>query len=975
MTPNERQAVIKLREYSRRDRSTITDADRYIIADAVNIVKLGIDNKMRAVMTTSIRILQITSGAPDPDIVKRLSKKQIIKAYNAFYRGDFTFLWDAVGMRGLEGLNVNTAGDFNANRAVLEMIVRMRAEEIMGRLSSELAEHGLSGELRALSNFKDVGSDPMFDRDMFGQRVKWHINEMISWGDRDILRVEGLVKNKKAKIKGKKLKVTERFPANKPGDELWGALESMTHKVEDPDDFLARTVAKDLLYKWGYKFGRGRWDFMEMPDGSMHLVPDMVKREIDDALDRAASIGGAWHGTEYNYSTSPRHNIGAAHGDAKATPWTKAKMGIGRVVDLMFDINPVARDNVSLGVTVGSAINVIPHPMYYGAMIVGNVVQDWMTNGAAAAAKDAAALVPTVGAVMVGRPDLVGAVMARMWKDGDWVPNARPIITPDFRVLTAEVVARLAEKHALKSSFIHAEAAQSLMKQIYEAAPPDLMGKAQKPLKSWQRTKIEMATFIDNYFRLKTFVRELDAGATPTAAAKRAKKAFFDYSELSDFERVVMRNIVMFYSYFRKSADLFWDTAITNPERVMGQLRLIAGSQRAAAEGEEQLLVFPEYHQNRFVTPTIKSWYNTHRYKGINYMAPYLPVPDIMLIITNLYDAMLGSGDTQQAAQRNLISRTLPTVQYPIVSTVGQDLFFGSNVNKSPNQVPSYLIMWDQVLTGGMLWDYFDIKHESPGKIKNLVYQEVAGRGIFKAQNGKNYWMWKQLNQVALGGRTMQVMWDLDRMNLGFIESINQGMMAYLEATDGGLLQKAGWLDRFRVPAGARGSNMGLMDRVMLPSDSDVGYPQIGTLPIPRGTPTDSPYFDTAWPRPGMASETGRTAVPAEYADYIGLHPDEAIERLRGRHAGDAVMQRQLDRVAALPDAHKQDVLFSIYGGQPEIDPTALSFRELPALIGWRPYFQPHQKVVVAERLERHLKALERHGYYSRSRAEKTEDR
>ena len=235
--------------------------------------------------------------------------------------------------------------------------------------------------------------------------------------------------------------------------------------------------------------------------------------------------------------------------------------------------------------------------------------------------------------------------------------------------------------------------------------------------------------------------------------------------------------------------------------------------------------------------------------------------------------------------------------------------------------------------------------------------------------------MWKQMNQVALGGRTMKVLWDMDRMNLGPIESINQGMMAYLEATDGGLLQKVGWLDRFRTVAGAKGSDFGLLDRVMLPLDSEVGHPQIGEMPIPRGTPTDSPYFDTSWPRPGMASETGRTVIPPEFKDYIGLHPDDAIERLRGEYAGDSVMQGQLDKVGALPVPQKQEALLAIYGGQPEIDPRALAFKELPALIGWRPYFQPHQKVAVAERLERHLKTLEKRGYYSKRRAEKTEDR
>lgn len=967
MTPNERTAVITVREYKLRPPASLTEIELYKLADSIQTIKMGIDVKFRAVDAKGRKLWRMMSGDPDGARASKLRDSEVRDIYTMFYNGDFAGLWDKATLVGLRGFDVNKLSLFDPNKAFLEMVVRMRAEEIMEQLGRDLAEYGLNGELRSLSNFKNIGDDATFDRNFFGQRVEYHIGEIINWRNRDVMEAEGAWEFRKSKGKSPKPKYTGKYHAafKVPGDK-WGTVESATRQITDPYDFMAQTVATDMLYKWGFKFGKGEWEFVDLPDGTKQLMPQMVARELEDALDRAAGVGqAAWRGRAWAYNMSPKHNFGVAVAGGKPTLKTRVKAGIGRIVDLIPEVFPLSTRKIQTGVTIG--YGAMPTLPYYGGVIIGLQFQNYMTRGALKASWDAANMLPTmartVGSRAGHRPDMVGAVMARMWRDGQWRPEAVPVITKDFQIFTADHIAELAQQHGLKSSFIQAESAESLMKKIYEAYPTDVVGKLQQPVKWWQTFKIESATFIDNYIRLRIFIDELKNGRRPNDAARIAKRTAYDYSELSEAEKRVARNVIMFYSYFRKNADLFWDTAIKNPERIIAQLRLISGSQRSAAEGENEAIVFPEYAGTRAITPTIKSFYNTQRYKGINYLAPYLPVPDMLMIPAQMYDTMFLEGEFEGRGMRGLVGRLNPLIQAPIVSATGMDLYFNRDLNRGNNQVPGHVILQDHCWTGGMLWDYLDIVPVPVDQMRNPVYQEVQGRVIYVARNGKNYWRWKNLNQVAGGGRTANFLWDLDKMNLGYIEAQNRLCLAYLEYTGGGLLQQIGWLDQFRKPMAGK---------------TQPGFPSVlrGKGPIEDWAEPGSPYYDTAWPRPGMSKVVGQR-VPARYAHLVGLPPDDAIAELRASYPTDDGMMSSLDAidVPGLTPREKSGRLMALYGVQTTVDPSAPSWRELPALFGFRPLFQQHQREVETQILRRQLRMVEDAARQQRARNEKTEDR
>ena len=983
MTPNERIAVNTVRQYKLRPADSLTDVELYKLADSIQTIKMGIDVKYRAVDAKGRKLWRMMGGDPDAARASRLTPDEVMRIYLDFYNGNFAALWDRAANSGLKGFDVNKPSLFDANKAFLEMVVRMRAEEIIEELSRDLAEYGLNGELRSLSNFKKLGDDATFDRDFFGQRVEHHISEIINWRNRDLMEAEGAYEYRKTKGESRKPRYTGKYhAASKVPPDKWGTVESETKQITDPYDFMAQTVATDMLYKWGFKFGKGEWEFVDMPDGTKQLMPQMVFREIEAALDRAAGVGQtSWKGRAWSYNMSPKHSFGVAVTGGKPTAKIRAMSGLGRVIDVFFDLFPLTTRRISTGVTIGHGL--APTLPYYGGVIIGLQFQNYMARGIIKATWDAANMLPTmagatsaIGSRAAGkalsdvtgiagleskfayRPDMVGAVMSRMWRDGQWRPEAVPIITKNFRVLTADHVADLAQQYGLKSSFIEAENAESLMKKIYEAYPTDVVGKLQQPFKWYQTFKIEAATFIDNYIRLRIFIDELRNGRRPNDAARIAKKTAFDYSELSEAEKNVARHVILFYSYFRKNADLFWDTAIKNPERIISQLRLIAGSQRSAAEGEDEAIVFPAYAGTRAITPTLKLFNNTQRYKGINYMAPYLPVPDMLMIPANMYDAMFLDGEMQSKGYRDIVSRFNPLLQAPFVTATSKDIYFNRSLSRSPNQVPAHVVLADYAWTGGALWDFLDIDYEEADQISNPMYQEVQGRGIYVARNAKRYWWWKNLNQVAGGGRTSQWLWDLDKMNVGYVEAKNRLALAYLETTGGGLLQRTGWVNWSPEP-GWKGK----------PQATAAG------MPIPEGTDPGSAYYDTAWPRPGMMEPIGQR-VPPRFAHLVGLPPNDAIAELRVMYADDNVMQSALDDIATEVSTprEKSERLMALYGARDIVDPRAVSLRELPAAFGFRPLLQPYQTPAAIQMLRRHKRMVEQAAKEQRDRLEKTED-
>jgi hypothetical protein len=75
----------------------------------------------------------------------------------------------------------------------------------------------------------------------------------------------------------------------------------------------------------------------------------------------------------------------------------------------------------------------------------------------------------------------------------------------------------------------------------------------------------EMSLFVENANRIMPYIAFLKQGVTPEEAAKRVNMIQFDYSNLSDFERRYMKQLIPFYTFTSKALKLTLGDLITNP--------------------------------------------------------------------------------------------------------------------------------------------------------------------------------------------------------------------------------------------------------------------------------------------------------------------------------------------------------------------------------------------------------------------------
>jgi len=103
----------------------------------------------------------------------------------------------------------------------------------------------------------------------------------------------------------------------------------------------------------------------------------------------------------------------------------------------------------------------------------------------------------------------------------------------------------------------------------------------------------KMGTLIEDNARVAMFMDNVDKGMTFKGAALNVKKYLFDYSELTDFEKSVMKRAMPFYTFTRKNIPLQLHTIATQPQKIAN----LAKVERAFAEPEteEEAGLKPEY--------------------------------------------------------------------------------------------------------------------------------------------------------------------------------------------------------------------------------------------------------------------------------------------------------------------------------------------------------------------------------------------
>jgi hypothetical protein len=218
-----------------------------------------------------------------------------------------------------------------------------------------------------------------------------------------------------------------------------------------------------------------------------------------------------------------------------------------------------------------------PQPAYFLGQFMGMLPTLVTTRGPLGAAK-------VLATPLFLNPLFVGELVRR--SDGRAVPLTRTrspdalvLRTADGDLYGVDELMDVAKTHGLHETRPAFELQRSIQQTLTENErvwwDPRRIG---KPFKWWQEVIRRYAGAVDINARMSVFVDEVKKGADPQTAALTAKEAVLDFRNLTRFEQRYMRLGITFYAFLRKNADAHVKALLTNPARVLGQMRLAHAS-------------------------------------------------------------------------------------------------------------------------------------------------------------------------------------------------------------------------------------------------------------------------------------------------------------------------------------------------------------------------------------------------------------
>ena len=755
----------------------LADNDRVAIAEALSVIKERIDQNENKIISRGHDLLR-SLGGETLSLDKR-APHRAAEVYKNFYSGGEKWV-DVYELllkeRGRAQFGKKELSQFSPGQAFLEMITRMAVLDGLDGLYDTMIKHGMPGAYENYRTPKNkistTGSQYSIETpSLFHERVKGHMSQIFTYGD-IALRESGK--------KDQPSVVVEPPRTIRDVDYRRAAFEYSANRRPPRDyaDLQALLAAEEALARFGKRTATDGDSLTDMvfPDGTQVRVPIGMEIELKNAIERVSRIGSA-------YMSDPakvlrQTDVDTPYIDIASTATKKeiAYATVGRRIQDLIKFFPLTTTMVKQGITTGFVVPMVP---YYVANFVGGYFQLLTAVGPLEATK-----------TVMREPMMATSVTMRMYGQNKYNPGAkRLLITKSGQIYTQKQLADMALLYGLDSSFIQAETQRSMAEDIKQYIRNDQRKYSYKKIgdfaRSWNDHLKETATAIDNLYRVSTFIGEIKDGVSPGQAAQLARRAAFDYGALTDFEKRVMRQGIMFYSYLRNNMNLFYDTLLVAPDRVFNQLRLANGLQQELMETERQVGM-RDYLDGRLVIMARDSIRNTTEKEKIFNFLPPLPIMDSLNLLIDPYDAVMGD----QTAQRMLATRLTPWIQAPIVAYTDIDPFYGGQIDNF-NRVPPHMMEWLLIAFGTSAHKTLEVV---PYSYNNPALRQVEGdddRPIGLAGNGLLWWSMRNLVQIPPFGRYMTVGERLDRANLGIIEGITEaGKAARIYAEEAGLVEK-----------------------------------------------------------------------------------------------------------------------------------------------------------------------------------------
>ncbi len=534
-------------------------------------------------------------------------------------------------------------------------------------------------------------------------------------------------------------------------------------------DISAYAKAMEILSDYGFQPNTNGWQRVIMSDGSEAIMPKEMAEFLSEMVGRVAPA-------KADVSDLEDFLVGNRLGNADiAGLKDRAPTTAGEAVTQLMMMLPITPAFIKQNKTTGTTI---PHIGYFVNQVVGAAVQNWMAmgyNGLASVFRE---------------PRMSTAVSARLWGRAKTVEiDAPPIITDDMQVLTTEMLTEMVERSGLRSSYLQAETLKSVARDIRHNVTKSTAARLMEVPETWRTLLTEASTAIDNNFRVGIFIDELKRGASEVEAAEMARKAQFDYSEMSDVAKKHFRDTILFYSYTHNMLKLFWDTLLTEPHRVMGQLRLVKGLQEHYLD-DDASVVMSEYMQGKLPLLVVKNAENAAINRGYMFTTTPLPAIDTYNLMQGLFaipPMLAGEPASGEAVGEQLVSRVMPmhiggSVPSMMMSFVthgyitmgmGEEIFSGVSVDY--NEIPQFLMNLDLALFNGTMKDLFGTTMATANKPSEMERVDSYTKWVPAPGAGARLW-WFFSQPYS---RDVQDMVKLDRANVGITEGMNKALIAY----------------------------------------------------------------------------------------------------------------------------------------------------------------------------------------------------
>jgi hypothetical protein len=704
-------------------------------ADAMSIVQNGIKRRTDAVHNAGATVYLAFAGSADAaalaGITDPAQRAMLLESvYAAWYEGRWADIFDEVHHQG----GAVSGANYDQGTAVLTAFLRLRANSKFASFADKMAAAGVLGDVadvakggRDFNRPYRLGERGETTRDIYIQRVSDYIRNMMGWSDTHMY-VHATADTKPATIPGR------------------GMTTSDGHA--DP---AAYADAQRIVSQWGHKMGKGvPWTDVTLADGRTILVPNLVREAVEEAVNRVVPSGAA-----YRVGAADATRLGEVVDGTKTMSAKLDVVAANAVMKALVTTYNYSFGMLKTGLTTG--IGPLIRPQFFIGNFLGGAFQLYQGVGMTDAIRIMARpFLPTGDGAAIRR------VIWHMWRGADdvFMPTEKGFFTSTGAWHSDRTLAEGANSAGLNSSLARTELTDSIIADI-QKAEPTLWNKAMRWPRGWQAFLREGATAIDNYYRVATYVDALKRGVAEGAAADLARKVAFDYNAITEFERTWLRKAVMFYSYQRASQGLFWDTLLTHPSRVLGQLRLLRGMQQQNL-GEDSEAFLPSWADGRLIMrfrEPLKDGHMADAMRGEVTVLPSIGVAEAIGLWLNI----LGAAEADPDAHAAMLAKLHPFAQAGTVMATGVQPYGRRPIDRY-NVMPNWLVEMDNNFNGGMLRQIFQARRAQPWDEAAESYpgapEWIVGEG-----DGARYW-WIFRNMLPTGP-AMDVVTAMQRADLG----------------------------------------------------------------------------------------------------------------------------------------------------------------------------------------------------------------